>query len=137
MKGDIYSGEIDGIKKLSSQVELHIMGKGFYAIKGYPFTHKEHKTKAREALKLAEKKMLSGNFDILILDEINVALTLNLVDLNQIVKLIEKKPPLLHLILTGRNAHPELIKRAHTVTEMEEIKHAFRQGIDPQKGIDY
>jgi len=137
IKGDIYSGEFDGIKKLSPQVELHIMGKGYCGMKEDPYTHKEHRTTAQKALKLAEKKMLSGNFDILILDEINVALTLNLVDLAQIVELIEKKPPLMHLVLTGRNSHPELIKKAHTVTEMEEIKHAYRQGIDPQKGIDY
>lgn len=137
IKGDIYSGEIDGIKKLAPYVELHIMGCGFYKLKQDPYTHEEHRKKAREALDLAEKKMLSGNFDILILDEINVALTLNLVEITQILDLIEKKPPLMHLILTGRDAHPQLIKRAHTVTEMNEIKHAFRQGIEPQKGIDY
>ncbi len=137
IKGAIYSGEIDGLKQLSPQVELHIMGKGFCGIKGDPYTHKQHRKKAQEAIKLAEKKMLSGDFDILILDEINVALTLNLVDLAQITGLIEKKPPLLHLVLTGRNAHPELMKSAHIVTEMKETKHAFRQGIDPQKGIDY
>jgi cob(I)alamin adenosyltransferase len=137
IKGDIYTGEFDGIKKLSPQVELNVMGKGYCGMKGDPYTHKEHRTKAQKALKLAEKKMLSCDFDIVILDEINVALTLNLVDLPQIARLIEKKPPLIHLILTGRNAHPELIQRAHIVTEMKEIKHAFRQGIDPQKGIDY
>ena len=137
IKGTLYSGEFDGIKKLSPQVELHIMGKGYCGMKEDPYTHKEHRTKAQKALKLAEKKMLSGGFDILILDEINVALTLNLLDLAQLIGLIEKKPPLMHLILTGRNAHPELIKRAHIVTEMKELKHAFRQGMDPQKGIDY
>ncbi len=137
IKGVIYSGEIDGVKKLFPPVEFHIMGKGFCGIKGDPYTHKQHRKKAQEAVKLAEKKMSSGEFDILILDEINVALTLNLVDLAQITGLIEKKPPLMHLVLTGRTAHPELMKRAHIVTEMKEIKHAFRQGIDPQKGIDY
>ena len=81
--------------------------------------------------------MLSKKFDILILDEINNALQLKLVDLPQVLELIENKPLLMHLILTGRGAHPEVIKRAHTVTEMKEIKHAFRQGIEPQKGIDY
>ena len=60
--------------------------------------------------------MLSGKFDILILDEINNALTLKLVDLHQVLELIDNKPPLMHLILTGRHAHPEVIKRAHTVT---------------------
>ena len=137
IKSDIYSGEIDGIKKLAPHVELHIMGCGFYRQKGDPHIHEEHRKKAQDALKLAEQKMRSGDFDILILDEINVALTLNLVDLTQILDLIEKKPPLMHLVLTGRDAHPELIKRAHTVTEMNDVKHAFRQRIEPQKGIDY
>ena len=137
IKGDIYSGEIDGIKKLSPYVELHVMGKGFYGMKGDPYTYEEHRGKAQEALKLSEQKMLSKNFDILILDEINVALKLNLIDLAQILELIEKKPSHLHLVLTGSDAHPELIKKAHTVTEMNEIKHAFNQGIEPQKGIDY
>jgi cob(I)alamin adenosyltransferase len=79
----------------------------------------------------------SRNYDILILDEINNALKLKLVDLPQVLELIENKPPLMHLVLTGRDAHPEVIERAHTVTEMREIKHAYRQGIEPQKGIDY
>lgn len=137
IKGDIFSGEIDSIKKLSPYVELHSMGKGYYGMKGDPYIYEEHREKAMEALKLAEEKMLSKNFDILILDEINVALILKLIDLNSILELLEKKPSHLHLILTGRDAHPELIKKAHTVTEMNDIKHAFKQGIEPQKGIDY
>ena len=137
MKGDMYSGEIDGIKRLSPDVELHLTGKGFCGIKGNPYPYKEHRANAQDALKLAKEKMLSKKFDILILDEINNALQLKLVDLPQVLELIENKPQLMHLILTGRDAYPEVIKRAHTVTEMKEIKHAYRQGIEPQKGIDY
>ena len=137
IKGDMYSGEIDGIKRLSPNVELHLKGKGFYGIRGDPYPYKEHRANAQDALKLAKEKMLSEKFDILILDEINNAIQLKLVDLPQVLELIENKPLLMHLILTGRGAHPEVIKRAHTVTEMKEIKHAFRQGIEPQKGIDY
>lgn len=137
MKGDMYSGEIDGVKRLSPNVELYLTGKGFWGIMGNTYHYQEHRANAQEALKLAKEKMFSGNFDILILDEINNALKLKLVDLPQILELIENKPLLMHLILTGRNAHPEVIKRAHTVTEMKEIKHAYRQGIEPQKGIDY
>jgi cob(I)alamin adenosyltransferase len=137
IKGDMYSGEIDGIKRLSPDVELHLTGKGFCGIMGDPYSHEEHRANARVALKLAREKMSSGNFDILILDEINNALKLKLIDLSQVLELIENKPPLMHLILTGRDAHPEVIKRAHTVTEIKEIKHAYRQGIEPQKGIDY
>jgi len=54
-----------------------------------------------------------------------------------VLDLIEHKPPLMHLILTGRDAHPEVIERAHTVSEVREIKHSYRQMIEPQKGIDY
>ncbi|MGE5173187.1 MAG: cob(I)yrinic acid a,c-diamide adenosyltransferase, partial [Betaproteobacteria bacterium] len=74
---------------------------------------------------------------VVILDEINNALHLNLVDLPQVLNLIDSKPALMHLVLTGRSAHPDIIERADTVTEMREIKHAHRQGIEPQKGIDF
>jgi cob(I)alamin adenosyltransferase len=137
MKGDMYSGEIDGIERLSPNVELHLTGKGFCGIRGNPYPFKEHRANAQDAMKLVKEKVSSRNYDILILDEINNALKLKLVDLPQVLELIENKPPLMHLVLTGRDAHPEVIERAHTVTEMREIKHAYRQGIEPQKGIDY
>lgn len=137
MKGDMYSGEIDGIKRLSPNVELHVTGKGFCGIMGNPYPFKEHRANAQETIKLSREKMLSRNYDILILDEINNALKLELVDLPQVMDLINIKPPLMHLVLTGRDAHPDVIARAHTVTEMKEIKHAYQQGIEPQKGIDY
>lgn len=137
MKGDMYSGEIDGVKKLYPNVELHLTGKGFCGIMGNPYPFEEHRSNAQQAIKLAKEKILSGEFDIVILDEINNALHLKLVDLPQATELLDIKPPLLHLIFTGRDAHPEIIKRAHTVTEMKEIKHAYRLGIEPQKGIDY
>lgn len=137
MKGDMYSGEIDGIRKLAPNVELHLTGKGFCGIYGNPYPYEEHRANAQAAMELAKEKMLSGNYDILVLDEINNAVKLRLVDLAQVLDLIERKPPLMHLILTGRDAHPEIIERAHTVSEMKEIKHAYRQKLEPQKGIDY
>lgn len=137
MKGDMYSGEIDGVKRLYPNVELHLMGKGFCGLYGNPYPFEEHRANAQTALNLAKEKMISGNYDILILDEINNALHLGLLDIPQVIELIESKPPLMHIVLTGRDAHPEIIKRAHTVTEMKEIKHAYRQGIEPQKGIDF
>jgi cob(I)alamin adenosyltransferase len=59
------------------------------------------------------------------------------VDLEKVLELIRGKPPLLHLVLTGRDAHPQVIELADTVSEIREIKHAYRQGIEPQLGIDY
>jgi len=137
MKGDIYAGEWDGIKKMGCDVELISTGKGFCGIQGNPYPFKEHRQNAQDAIRLVHEKMRSGRFDILILDEINNALHLDLVDLEQVLEIIRQKPPLLHLVLTGRDAHPQVIELADTVSEIKEIKHAYRKGIEPQPGIDY
>lgn len=137
VKGDMYAGEIDGLKKLSPDVELYRAGKGFFGIEGDSCAPEEHRSSAQNAIRLAKEKISSAACDILILDEMNVALKLGLVDLPQVLEIIASKPPRMHLILTGRDAHPEVIKRAQTVTEMVEIKHACTEGIEPQRGIDY
>ncbi len=137
MKGDIYAGEWDGIKKMNCGVDLISTGKGFCGIQGNPYPFKEHRENAQEAIQLARQKIESGQFDILILDEINNALSLRLVDLEQVLEVIRRKPPLLHLVLTGRDAHPQVVELADTVSEINEIKHAYRKGIEPQPGIDY
>ena len=137
MKGDLYSGEWDGVKKMNCPIELHVTGKGFCGIQGNPYPFREHRQNAQDAMALAQEKMASGLFDLIILDEINNALHLKLVDLEQVLGLIGKKPHLLHLVLTGRDAHPQVIELADTVSEVVEIKHAYRKGIEPQPGIDY
>ncbi|HSB34055.1 MAG TPA: cob(I)yrinic acid a,c-diamide adenosyltransferase [Nitrospirota bacterium] len=137
MKGDMYAGELDGLKMLGSKVEVHLMGKGFCGIQGNPYPYKEHRANAQDAVRLAREKISSGAFDMVILDEVNNAVRLRLVDLPQVMDLVELKPPLVHLILTGRDAHPDIIERADTVSEVREIKHAFRKDIEPQKGIDF
>lgn len=137
MKGDLYSGEWDGVKKLSPYVELTSTGKGFCGIEGNPYPHREHRENAQAAIKLVMEKIESNQFDILILDEINNALQLKLVDLEQVIMILKKKPPPLHMILTGRDAHPEVIEQADTVSEVKEIKHAYRNNIEPQPGIDF
>jgi cob(I)alamin adenosyltransferase len=137
MKGDIYAGEWDGIKKLDCNIELHATGKGFCGILGNPYPWAEHRDNADDALDLAREKMESGGFDLLILDEINNAIKLKLVSLEPVLELLRDKPSLMHLVLTGRDAHAELIELADTVSEVNEIKHAYRKGIDPQPGIDY
>jgi len=137
MKGDIYAGEWDGIKKMGCEVELISTGKGFCGIQGNPYPYKEHRANAQEAIELTRQKMASGREDILILDEINNALHLRLVDLEQVLEIIRCKPPLMHLVLTGRDAHPQVVELADTVSEIKEVKHAYSKGIEPQPGIDY
>ncbi len=137
MKGDLYAGEWDGVKKMNCRIELIATGKGFCGIQGNPYPYKEHRENAQEAIQVVHKKMESDPPDILILDEINNALHLKLVDLDQVLEIIGRKPPQMHLVLTGRNAHPQVIELADTVSEIIEVKHAYRKGIEPQPGIDY
>lgn len=137
MKGDLYAGEWDGIKRMNCDIELHATGKGFCGIRGNPYPWAEHRANAQEAMELARMKMASGGFHILILDEINNALKLRLLDLEQVLDLLREKPPSIHLILTGRDAHPRVIELADTVSEIREVKHPFRSNIEPQPGIDY
>ena len=137
MKGDLYSGERDGVKKMDCAIEMHATGKGFCGIQGNPYPYREHRQNAQDAAALAREKMASEDYDLIILDEVNNALHLKLVDLEQILSLIREKPPLVHLVLTGRDAHPAVIELADTVSEVVEIKHAYRKGIEPQPGIDY
>lgn len=137
MKGDLYSGEWDGVKRLAPLVTLYHTGKGFCGIEGNPYPHSEHRKNAQEALDLINEIFKAGSCDTLILDEINNALKLGLVDLEQVKAILAKRPEAMHLILTGRDAHPELIDKADTVSEVCEIKHAYRKDIEPQPGIDF
>jgi cob(I)alamin adenosyltransferase len=137
MKGDLYAGEWDGVKQMNCDIELIATGKGFCGIQGNPYPWSEHRANAQDAIDLAGEKLVAGAYDLLILDEINNALKLKLVDLEQVLDLLQNKPRLLHLVLTGRDAHPQVIEQADTVSEVREIKHAYRQNIEPQPGIDY
>lgn len=136
MKGDLYAGEWDAVKQLES-VELIATGKGFCGIQGNLYPFEEHRANAQEAIRLVKEKIASGEFNIVIMDEINNALHLKLVDLDQVLEILRSKPPLMHLILTGRDAHPQVVDLADTVSEVREIKHAYRKNIEPQPGVDY
>ena len=124
MKGDLYSGEWDAVKLLEPLVKLYHTGKGFCGIQGNPFPHSEHRQNAQDALVLIKKILTEKNCDTLILDEVNNALQLGLIDLEQLLEVIKLKPASMHLMLTGRDAHPEIIALADTVSEVHEIKHA-------------
>ncbi len=137
IKGSWKYGELDGIKKLAPHVELYQKGLGFVGIIDDKLDKSEHIKAAGEALAFAGEKMHEGKYDIVILDEINVAMHLNLIRVDDVLKLIDNKPESLDLILTGRNAKDEIIERADLVTEMREIKHPFQKGIKAKKGIDF
>ena len=97
----------------------------------------EEKEEAKRGLAAARKAMLSGSYDLVVLDEINLAVAWNLVELDEVVKLVEEKPEGVELILTGRRADSRLVKSADLVTEMLKIKHPYDKGVVARKGIEY
>ena len=92
---------------------------------------------AKQGLAAAQEVMEGKRCDLLILDEINVAIDYGLVAVEDVVTMLKGKPEGMEVILTGRNAAQEVIETAHLVTEMQEIKHPYQQGIEMRKGIDY
>jgi cob(I)alamin adenosyltransferase len=92
---------------------------------------------AKKGFKHAKKIVKDEKHDMIILDEINVAVDYNLIPVEMVLKLLKEKPEKVELILTGRYAHPEIIKIADLVTEMLEIKHPYQYGVNARKGIDY
>ncbi|MBL7052579.1 MAG: cob(I)yrinic acid a,c-diamide adenosyltransferase [Candidatus Marinimicrobia bacterium] len=137
IKGDWHCGELDTAKQFSENLEIYPIGEGFYKIRGDKKTENEHKASAQSSLKFAEEKLTSGEYDLIIFDEINNAIEMNLISVEQVLKLVEKTPEKTDVVCTGRNAPTELIEMADLVTEMKEIKHPFQQGISAKKGLDF
>jgi cob(I)alamin adenosyltransferase len=146
VKGSWKYGELKGLKRLEPEVELHVVGEGFVGIIDDDKDFEEHCKAARDGLVLAGEKLQSDAFQLVILDELNVALELGLVKQDDVADLLKlrtgkdakkHKKNKKHLVITGRGAPDWLLAEADLVTEMKEIKHPFRQGIEAQKGIDW
>ena len=90
-----------------------------------------------EAWEEAATAILSTTWDLVILDEINYAISYKMLDAEKVAEVLKRKPEMVHVILTGRNAHPTIVELADTVTEMREVKHAYQKGILAQRGIEY
>lgn len=134
LKGQAY-GELVAAKKLSPLLKIEQYGrKGFYHVTKDP--DQDDILRARKGLKISLKAMLSGNFRIVVLDEINVAVYFKLLEEKEILDFIAQKPDGVELILTGRYAPPSFIEKADLVTEMNEIKHYFTDGVKARKGIE-
>ena len=137
IKGSWHYGEMYSSKRLEPEFEMVAIGKGFVGIIDDKSPKEEHERIAKEAIKISTEKIQSGKYDIVILDEINYAINLGLVKVEDVLNLIKSKPQELDLILTGNYAKDEIIELADLVTEIREIKHPFQHGIKAKKGIDF
>ena len=137
IKGTWHYAELDTAQRLAPDFEIVPMGKGFYKILDDRYSEEDHRAAARAALQFAREKMDSGEYDLLILDEVNNAMNTGLLPVEQVLQFLDAKPADFNIVLTGRGAPQALIDRADLVTEMSEIKHPFQKGILAQKGIDF
>jgi cob(I)alamin adenosyltransferase len=135
IKGSWHYGELDAVKPFGDKFVLRPMGRGFVKLGGE--IDPEDKRAADEAWTFAREKIFSGEYDMIILDEINYAISYGLLAVGPVLDTLKRKPEAVHVVLTGRNAHPEVVELADLVTEMREVKHPYQKGIEAQRGIEY
>ncbi|MTV47410.1 cob(I)yrinic acid a,c-diamide adenosyltransferase [Heliobacillus mobilis] len=154
MKGSSYYGELATIQRLSPDIqlaqygrncthdplirqgEMQCVGCGHCFVRKGAATEQDKKMAAM-ALEKSRQVITSADYDLVILDELSNALYFELVTIEQALELLDLKPEKVELIVTGRNVPPEIVERAHLVTEMKEIKHPYQIGVASRRGIEY
>ncbi len=137
IKGTMRYGELEGAKMLAPYLDWTVGGRGFTAGPWNKATPEEHQEAANEAFRIAREKLLSGEYRMVIMDEVLGAVKAGLVTKEQLLSLIREKPPTVHLVLTGRDAPPEIVDAADLVSEVKPIKHPYGEGIVAQKGVEF
>jgi cob(I)alamin adenosyltransferase len=152
LKGSWHYGELDAAAALNAALGssgseatgsasarnfvIRQLGRGFVKVGGAE-TDPEDIRLVEAAWAEAAAAILSGDWDLVVLDEINYAIGYKMLEPDAVAEVLRRKPEMVHVILTGRNAHPLLVELADTVTEMREVKHAYQRGILAQRGIEF
>jgi cob(I)alamin adenosyltransferase len=140
LKGSWHYGELESAEALNEidgfTYVLRKLGRGFVKVGGAE-ADPEDLRMVETAWQEAAAAILSSDWDLIVLDEINYAIGYKMLDPERVADVLRRKPEMLHVILTGRNAHPLLVELADTVTEMREVKHAYQKSILAQRGIEF
>src|SRR5258707_733200 len=136
LKGSWQYGELDAVKAFGDKFVMKQMGRGFVKV-GAEKPDPEDVRMVGEARTEAEQAIQSGEWDLVVLDEINYAIIYGMLDPAKVTESLRKRPEMVHVILTGRNAHPTIVELADTVTEMRQVKHAYEKGVMAHPGIEY
>jgi len=137
IKGPWKSGEDESMKRLRPDFDIIKGGKGFVGILGDPYPRQVHVDAAAETWAKATTAIESKKYQLVVLDELNVALKLKLLKLTPVYNFLKKHRGIVNIMITGRDAHNRLIALADLVSEVKEIKHPFQKGIGARKGIEY
>jgi cob(I)alamin adenosyltransferase len=136
LKGSWHYGELDAVEAFGGQFVMKQMGRGFVKVGGAE-TDAEDIRLVEAAWTEARAAIYSGEWDMVVLDEINYAIGYGMLDAAVVAEALRGRPEMVHVILTGRSAHPLLVEMADTVTDMREVKHAYQKGILAQRGIEF
>ncbi len=134
MKGSTVYGELESARRLAPELTIEQVGRDVFVSRSNP--DPEDLLMAREAFARARQLVESGDYDLVVLDELNCAVDFGLVPLAEVKEMIRRKAPHTELVMTGRGAHPEVIELADLVTEMREIKHYYNSGQHARTGIE-
>ena len=134
IKGAISTGEEQFFRRFPNEVEFHIAGEGYT----WEIQDRERDMRCAEAGWVHARRMLGDpSFGLVLLDELNIALKYGYLEVQRVLDDLRIRPPMQHVVITGRGAPPEIIEVGDTVTEMVLVKHAFKQGIRAQKGVEW
>jgi cob(I)alamin adenosyltransferase len=134
IKGAMSTGEEQFLRRFPAEVSFHAMGEGYT----WETQDRERDTaKAQEAWLQARRFLGDADIGLVVLDELNIALKYRYLDVHTVIADLLDRPPMQHVVITGRAAPPELIEVADTVTEMQVLKHAFKAGIAAQAGTEW
>ena len=138
-KGGSNYGELKSFLNLSSVIKnkLTIINAGLDRVVYSSNISQEDKNEIQKGWEVAKKALLSGEYQMIVLDEINIVIDLNLIDKKEVLDFLDKKPKEMEIVLTGRNACQEIIEKAHLVSEIKPIKHYWDIGVQARKGIEY
>jgi len=133
IKGAFSTGEEAFFRRFPNEVEYHVMGDGFT----WDTQDREQDVKTASLAWQEAKRMLNDeSYDLILLDELNIVLKYQYIDIKDVINDLQSRPEMQHVVITGRAAKDELIEIADTVTEMNVVKHAFKDGVKAQKGIE-
>jgi cob(I)alamin adenosyltransferase len=136
LKGSWKYGELETAKRLAPDLTIRPLGEGFVHVDPENPDPKDVEC-AERAWEVCKEVLFSGEYGMVILDEINVAISYGLLPVDDVVAVLQERPPEVHVVLTGRDAHPKILELADLVTEMTEVKHPYATGLIARKGIEY